>query len=168
LAVVKFIQVWQEETVSAARDKESLIADILSLADRLFRELLPTVPRDILSLDITMPQMKILLILYVGGSMRMSAIASRLDVTLPTASSLVDRLVEKQYVLREDDPDDRRVVLCHLSAKGTAALASIWHSSTIRCRELLQAMEGSKLAMFAEALRAMYDAARAEEPTTAS
>jgi len=144
-------------------DKDSLVEDILSLADRLFRQLLPTVPRDLLSLDVTMPQMKILLILYVCGPRRMSDIASELDIALPTATSLVDRLVEKQYVFRESHPDDRRVVLCHLSGLGEEAISHIWQSARKRCHELLQAMDGSKLGMLAEALRAMHEVALTEQ-----
>jgi len=147
--------------------KERLVGDILSLADRLFRELLPTVPQDILSLDVTMPQLKILLVLYVGGSRRMSDIASQLDVTLPTATNLVDRLVEKAYVVREDDPDDRRVVLCHLSEQGEEVLRNVWHSARVRCHELLGAMDSPKLEMFAEALGAMYEVAVGERATAA-
>lgn len=153
----------RRQTLNPHDDKGKLVGRILSIADRLFRELLPTVPQDVLSLDITMPQFKILLVLYVGGSTRMSDIASRLDVTLPTATSLVDRLVEKHYVAREDDPDDRRVVLCHLSEQGEAALGRIWHLARARCHELLEAMDLSKLEMLADALQSMYDVAVTEQ-----
>ena len=97
----------------------------------------------------------------------MSDIAAQLEVTLPTATNLVDRLVDKQYVYREDDPTDRRVVLCHLSEHGEEALTQIWHSTRERCLELLQAMDSSKLEMFAEALQAMHDVALAEQTTAA-
>ncbi len=71
-------------------ERDHLVDAILGLADSLFRTLLPTVPRDLLTLDVTMPQIKILLILYVGGPRRMSDIAADLDVTLPAATSLID------------------------------------------------------------------------------
>jgi DNA-binding MarR family transcriptional regulator len=141
--------------------KDSLVEDILSMADRLFRSLLPTVPKDLLTLDITMPQTKILLILHVQGSRRMSDLASELDITLPAATSLVDRLVEKQYVTREAQPDDRRVVLCHLSECGEQAISRIWQSARKRSQELLQSMAPSKLELLLDALRAMHDAATA-------
>lgn len=153
--------------MSTQLDRDRLASGILSLADRLFRELLPTVPKDVLSLDVTMPQLKILLVLYVGGSRRMSDIASQLEVTLPTATNLVDRLVEKEYVLREDDPDDRRVVLCHLSERGEEVLTRIWQSARTRCHALLGAMDVTDLNMLARALQAMYDAARVREATAA-
>ena len=149
--------------MSTATDKDSLIEAILALADKLFRELLPTVPKDLLALDISMPQAKILLILHVHGPRRMSDIASELDVTLPTATSLIDRLVEKQYVVREAQPDDRRVVLCHLSEVGQQAIGRMWQSARNRSQELLQAMEANKLALLAEALQAMHEASLTEE-----
>jgi len=149
----------EEAGVAEQYGKEHLVDGILAMADRLFRELLPSVPRDLLSLDITMPQFKILLVLYVSGPRRMSDIAAELDVSLPTATSLVDRLVEKRFVGREPHPDDRRVVLCHLADAGQQALSHIWQSARERSRRLLQAMDVPDLKLFAEALEAMLDAA---------
>jgi len=148
--------------VTRAPDKDKLAEEILTLGDKLFRQLLPTVPKDLLTLDITMPQTKIMLILYIHGPARMSDIASELDVTLPTATSLVERLVEKNYVLRETLPEDRRVVLCRLSEAGQEAISQIWQSARRRSKELLEAMDASKLELFVEALEAMHQAALAE------
>lgn len=144
------------------RNKDGLVEDILTLADKLFRQLFPTVPKDLLTLDITMPQTKIILILYIHGPRRMSDIASELDVTLPTATSLVERLVEKGYVLRETQPDDRRVVLCRLSDDGQKAIGRIWQLARNRTAESLEAMDVSKLGLFVEALQAMHEATLAE------
>jgi DNA-binding MarR family transcriptional regulator len=139
----------------ASQSKEELINEILSLADRLFRHLLPTVPQYLLSLDATMPQIKIMLMLYFHGPMRMSDIAAGLEVTLPTSTSLVDRLVEKNYVVRENQADDRRVVLCRLSEAGQNVIAGIWASTRKSSEALLNAMDKSKLSLFAEVLEAM-------------
>lgn len=153
--------------MTVQHDKDQIVDNILALADRLFRQLLPTVPRDLLSLDITMPQLKILLILYVTGPRRMSDIASELDVALPTATSLVDRLVDRQFVARETDSDDRRVVLCHLANAGERAVSHIWQTARTRGRDLLQTMDVSKLQMLDEALQAMHEVALSEHTTTA-
>lgn len=137
-----------------------LVEDILKLADRLFRLLLPSIPQDIVALDVTMPQAKIMFILYIRGPRRMSDIAAELDVTLPTATSFIDRLVEKNYVVREPSPDDRRVVLCNLSAAGHKAISRIWESGRNRSRELLEAMDAAKLKMFIEVLQNMLESAQ--------
>lgn len=142
--------------------REDMVEDILTLADRLFRQLLPTVPKDLLTLDVTMPQLKIMLILFVHGPLRMSAIASELDVTMPTSTSLIDRLVEKGFVLRENQAEDRRVVLCRLTEAGQKAIGRIWESSRIRSRELLEEMDTAKLQMFVELLEDMMKSANSK------
>lgn len=149
-------------------ERDRLVDGILGLADGLFRALLPTVPRDLLTLDVTMPQIKILLILYVGGSRRMSDIAADLDITLPTATSLIDRLVEKHYVARETYSDDRRVVLCQLSPSGEQAVNHIWQTARTRCCELLKTMDICKLIMLRDALDSMMKAAVIESRATDS
>jgi len=146
-------------------DKDSLVENILTLLDKLIRQLLPTVPKDLLTLDITMPQTKIMLILYFQGPKRMSYIASELDVTLPTATSLVERLVEKNYVLRKTILEDRRVVLCSLSKAGQEAISRLWQSSRNRMKELLEEIDTANLELFAEAIQAMYETAIAKIKT---
>jgi DNA-binding MarR family transcriptional regulator len=144
-------------------DKDHLVDSILGIADRLFRQLFNTVPEELLTLDATMPQMKIMLMLYLKGAMRMTDIASELDVTLPTATNLVDRLVEKDFINRETLPDDRRVVLCALSPNGQKAIARIWESAALRCRILLKSMDTEKLQSFVDVLENMLKSAPALE-----
>lgn len=140
-------------------EKLQIVEEILKLSDGLFRKLLPSVPKELLDLDITMPQMKILLILFIHGPQRMSALAADLGITLATATGLVDRLVERDFVARENSPGDRRVVMCRLSGNGQKAVGRIWKSARIRSGQLLEAMEISKLRMFNEALKAMLESA---------
>jgi DNA-binding MarR family transcriptional regulator len=140
-------------------EKQQIVEEILKLADGLFRELLPSVPKELLDIDVTMPQMKIMLILFIRGPQRMSDLASDLGITLATATGLVDRLVERDFIVRENSPDDRRVVLCRLSENGQKAVGRIWKSAKNRSGQLLAAMEISKLNMFRDALEAMLSSA---------
>ncbi len=146
-------------------DNDELIDEALSLTDKLFGQLLPTVPKAVLSLDISMRQLKILFLLYVRGTMRMTDIASALDISLPAASNLADRLVERGHALREGCAEDRRVVFCRLSEEGTRTVGHIWHSARRRCRDLLRQMEVQKLQQLIEALDAMYEVSLLEQPT---
>lgn len=139
----------------ATHKKQELIESILTLADNLFRQLLPTVPKELLTLDISMSQLKIMLLLYINGPMRMTDIALSLDVTLPTSTSLIDRLAEKGYIERENKSDDRRVVLCRLSEDGQKAINGIWESGRIRSREILEKMDIDDLNIFVKVLEAM-------------
>jgi DNA-binding MarR family transcriptional regulator len=138
--------------------KKELIEHILQLGEKAFRELVPMLPTEWLQLDLTMPQLKVVLLLFMNGPARMSDIAFALDVSLATATGVLDRLVEREIVLREDQPEDRRVVLCRLSDKGEKLIGGLWQLARDRARELLGAIEPNKLQLVTEALEALLQA----------
>lgn len=138
--------------------REELIEHILQLGDKAFRELIPILPKEWLQLDLTMSQLKVVLLLFLSEPVRMSDIASALGVSLATATGVVDRLVERGIVLRESDPEDRRVVLCRLSDKGQNLIGGLWQLARDRARELLRAIEPTRLLLVTEALEALLEA----------
>lgn len=71
-----------------------------------------------MGLDVTMPQMKVLMLLRENGALRVGVLARHLTVSTPTITGIVDRLVRQELVRREDDPTDRRVVLNVLTKRG--------------------------------------------------
>jgi len=143
--------------------KEELIENILQLGDKAFRELFPILPKEWLRLDMTMPQLKVILLLFLNGPSRMSVIASALGVSLATATGVVDRLVERNIVLREGDPEDRRVVLCRLSDEGEKLISGLWHLSRERAKELLKAIAMSQLLLVKEAVETLLKAGETME-----
>jgi DNA-binding MarR family transcriptional regulator len=66
-----------------------------------------------------MAQLKTLFALEYGGAATIGQTADRLGISLPTASHLVDRLVQSGFVERTEDPADRRRTLATVSAKGS-------------------------------------------------
>ena len=137
---------------------EAQIEHILQLGDKAFRELFPILPKEWLQLDLTMPQLKVVLLLFLSGPARMSEIATALDVSLATATGVVDRLVERDTVIRESLPEDRRVVLCRLSDKGQKMIGGLWQLARNRAKELLEAADLSQLMLIAKALEALLQA----------
>jgi DNA-binding MarR family transcriptional regulator len=137
---------------------KELVERILQLGEKAFRELVPMVPTEWLQLDLTMPQLKVVLLLFLSGPSRMREVASALDVSLATATGVADRLVERGIVLRESHPDDRRVVLCRLSDKGEKMIGGLWQLARERTRELLGMVEPTKLMLFIEMLEALLKA----------
>jgi len=146
--------------MNGQEDEQERIDGILKLAEMVFRELLPTVPRELLELDITMPQLKTMLLLFLNGPTRMSDLAADLGVTLATATGVVDRMVERGLVVRDNLPEDRRVVLCRLSDTGQKMVSRIWDSSKKRSREILQYLDTAALQMLSQALSAMLEYAK--------
>jgi DNA-binding MarR family transcriptional regulator len=150
----------------AKQSQQEMVEGILKFADNIFRVLLPTVPRELLVLDFTMSQLKMMFLLFFNGPMRMSDLASDLGVTLATATGLADRLVERDMVARESQPDDRRVVLCRLSGAGHKGISRIWESASGRMRGILQSMDAKKLQTLYGVLESMLASAEQEMKTT--
>ena len=70
------------------------------------------------SLGLSMPQFSVLMQLHHKGAFGMSEVSERLEVTPAAASQLVDKLVQNGYIVREEDPNDRRARLLNLTDKG--------------------------------------------------
>jgi DNA-binding MarR family transcriptional regulator len=138
--------------------KEALIEDILQLTDQLFRQLLPILPQEWIHLDLTMSQLKVVLLLFITGHSRMGDIASELGVSLATATGVVDRLVERKLLIRNGDPDDRRVVLCQLSNKGEKIIRDLWQLSQKRIGYLMSALDTPQLLLISQSLQALMHA----------
>jgi DNA-binding MarR family transcriptional regulator len=136
-------------------EKSALVDNILHTGEVLFQALLPTIPREVLEMDLTMTQLKVVLLLFLNGPSRMSTLASGLGVTLATATGVMDRLVEKGFVSRQNEPGDRRVVLCRLTDTGYGMLSRMWQSAKNMTRVWLETVEPSRLQQLAEALESV-------------
>ena len=75
----------------------------------------------------------------------MSSIANSLEVTLPTATSIVDNMVKKGLVIRSDDPEDRRLVMCALSQQGREIVNHLWSLGQSQIETLLQGLSLDQL-----------------------
>ena len=138
-----------------------LIESTLQLSERAFRELFPILPKEWLSLDLSTPQLKVVLLLLVNGPCRMSVIASALGVSLATGTGVVDRLVERGIVVREGDPEDRRVVLCRLSSKGEKMLLGLVQLARNHAEMMFRSLSIEKLMAVRAGLEALLEAGAA-------
>ncbi len=75
----------------------------------------------------TLEGYRVLRALAVSPGTTMGQVASALQLPAPTATRVVDGLVDGALVYRRPDPDDGRRVLVHLSTAGRARL-SRWES----------------------------------------
>ncbi|HRE00044.1 MAG TPA: MarR family transcriptional regulator [Ilumatobacteraceae bacterium] len=73
--------------------------------------------------ELTLPHYRVLGLLAAGDE-RASVLASRLAVSRPTVTALVDSLVERGFVTREPGTSDRRSITVSITADGRAAVAA--------------------------------------------
>ena len=116
--------------------KEELTERFMKAVDYLNRQVHTFGLDDWEGLDMTIPQIKTLVLLERSGPLRMGNIAGYLGRALSATTTVVDRLVEKGLVDRAWDPNDRRVVICRLTDQGKQGMEQFWR---IR-RERLQLM----------------------------
>ena len=108
-------------------------------------------------LDLTMPQVKTLFLL-AEQPIRMRGIARRLGVEMPSATTMIDRLVAKGLVQRSQDPGDRRAVVCSVTPAGRDAVERFWSLRAARIESLAAALSDEDLEMVAPAMEIMADA----------
>jgi len=75
--------------------------------------------------DLTFPQYNALLAVRDAHEVSVKQLAERLQVSPPSASTMVDRLVEMGLLERQQNPNDRRSVQIRLSAAGAESLNAI-------------------------------------------
>ena len=104
------------------------------------------------SLDMTIPQIKTLILLERMGPLRMGSISMYLGRALSATTTVVDRLVEKNLVDRTSDPDDRRVVLCELTDAGREAISRFWRIGADRIQAVADLLDTQQLETVVEGL----------------
>ena len=110
-------------------------------------------------LDLTFQQVRVLAYLF-EGQQRMGNIASHMGCIMSSATSIIDRLVDKGLVLRSVDPDDRRAVICGLTDTGRQTMEQFWSIGREKITQLAEQLETSELKEVVRAAMLMNQAAR--------
>jgi MarR family transcriptional regulator, organic hydroperoxide resistance regulator len=146
-------------------DRQALIEDILA-AQQIFARTIGAAMSSVwMNLDLSMAQLKTLMALYNGGAQPIGQIAEYLRVGQPTASHLVDRLVQAQFVGRTEDAQDRRRTLASLTPAGEALVQQITQVRLETLRHWLSQLDDDALAAFQYGISALA-AVSAQETAT--
>ena len=135
----------------------SVKQEILEISERIFTSIPVLIPSEWFTSDLTVAQLRILLLLHTHGSARMGAIASGLEITLPTATGIVDNLVKKGLVSRDTDTQDRRLVICRLSEPGHMLINMIWVLGQSQMEKLLEGLTPDELKKSLEVATILYN-----------
>jgi DNA-binding MarR family transcriptional regulator len=138
------------------QDSGMLVRRILKLSEDIYRAIKPNVPSDWLTSDLTVAQLRVLLVLYTEGASRMSSIASSLGIAVSTATGVVDNLVKKGLVMRGAAPEDRRLVICTLSPQGHETVNRLWTMGRFQIERLLEGLSLEQLRKAAEVAEFLF------------
>ncbi len=143
-------------TDTSSRDHD-LLERFVDAVEYLNRQLHRANLKEWESMDMTIPQVKALVLLEGVGPMRMGAIASHLGSTLSASTNIIDRLVEKGLVERHSDSHDRRVVVCKSTDRGRQAVDQFWRIGRERILPIAEAMDPQQLAGAVRVLEGLRD-----------
>jgi DNA-binding MarR family transcriptional regulator len=130
--------------------------EVLAAQKLISRELFRTTMPEWLHLDLTMGQLKTLAALAAHQAMNISALAETLNVSKPTASILVDQVVQRGLAQRTEDPEDRRRTLVELTLAGSDLVAQLRQSGPQdRMVRWLEAMDPDDLAALTRGMQAL-------------
>jgi len=105
-------------------------------------------------LGLTTAQLRVLFLVRESPGVTAGALAQRLNVTPPTISGIVDRLVKLGLIRREDDESDRRLVRNMLTDKGDSACRRMEQGSETFTRRILMEMSLEDIEAFIRGMRA--------------
>jgi DNA-binding MarR family transcriptional regulator len=139
-----------------AAEAQRLLDLLNALGSTTFRQLLWQRASE---LDLTYAQSQVLFHVADHPGCHMGDVAKAFGVTLPAITHIVDRLEEKQFLLRADDPGDRRVYLLELTRTGRALVEEL-HGLQMRGVEaVLRRMSAEDRERVIKGLEALVDAA---------
>jgi DNA-binding MarR family transcriptional regulator len=139
-----------------AAEAQRLLDLLNALGSTTFRQLLWQRASE---LDLTYAQSQVLFHVADHAGCHMGDVAKAFGVTLPAITHIVDRLEEKQFLLRADDPGDRRVYLLELTRTGRALVEEL-HGLQMRGVEaVLRRMSAEDRERVIKGLEALVDAA---------
>lgn len=154
-----------DTTGEPASARTSAVGALFALYERLTHQLSAAHAPDLLEIQLTMSQAKLMYVVLVAGSIRMSVLAARLGVALSTISGVVDRLVDLGLVDRHDDPADRRQVLVTVTDKGAAELDRLRELNVAELQTLLRYVDDADLPALVRAVEILVAAAARAVPT---
>lgn len=104
--------------------------------------------------DVSVPQLRVLVLLWTRGSMNVSTLARHLGVDVSNASRTCDRLEASHLVARRPDEQDRRTVGIVLTGSGSAFVDDLMRSRRALLEDVVSRMSPEQQRTLAEGLEA--------------
>jgi DNA-binding MarR family transcriptional regulator len=137
------------------------VADRTITTERLLDELTIWTPRERegvfrawLRGSLSLVHLHVLTILE-AGPLTMGRLAEGLDVSVASATGIVDRMEDRKLVVRRSDPDDRRVVMVHATKRGSRVFDALARERRARLAPVLARMTDDEIASLLVGLRAL-------------
>lgn len=151
-----------KQTKSVEQIRPELVSTIIRAYMDLFATMQFNAVSHWLMLELTFAQARALFMLAARKELTVSQLAKSLDVGNPTASILVQQLVERGLVTRTEHTIDRRQTILRLSAKGAEIGAGRRQEREKQWQRWLGQLSDDELEALAHGLTAIVTVAKKE------
>jgi DNA-binding MarR family transcriptional regulator len=131
------------------RDWSNIITRILHSYNEISKSINPP---SLQRIELTSAQVKALTVFHGREEHTMSEMSQNLAVTLPTTTSMINRLIQSNLIERKRDNNDRRVVKVRLTSKGRSILKKLMLERRKEMERLLQTLGNQELRIFLESI----------------
>jgi len=145
-------------------DRDTLLHDTATLYSRAARLLDPVRLQVWESLGLGFPQLRILMRVLAHPGIDVRGLATALGISPSAVSQQVDRLVAKDFLERNDDPEDRRHVRLQLTELGRQAAGEISRATRAQVEQVLVSLTEAELAELHRLLERVLSASEAVNP----
>ena len=134
-----------------------------SLTDECAHEIIDAVPivmrvirsklREHGAVEMSIPHFRTLTFIYNNDGASLSDVAEYIGLSLPAMSTLVDGLVSRGLMFREENREDRRRMTLSLTRRGRAKLDIAYKAARVQLAKSLRHLSSSDCATIIAALR---------------
>jgi DNA-binding MarR family transcriptional regulator len=144
-------------------DKASLIKEIVELQRRINRNMRANTLEAWMELNLTVPQIKSLFFIANQGTTNFTALAAALKVTPANITGIIERLMEQGLVSRQENPDDRRMLMLRVTEKGENTIAGLRDRRAGHITKILSGLTDKELNAVLRGFSLFVNAAEAME-----
>ena len=119
---------------------------LLDLTEELLRKIYHRpLPAEWAQADLTMPQLRVLITLFLEGPQSCGSLADTVGLSLPTLTGILERLSRRGYLVRTHDDRDRRRVISSLSLPGEHLVSRLWTAHRDEMAAVVDALNQEEL-----------------------
>lgn len=136
-------------------ERARLLDEISASWIRLLASALPEQTSSLLDYDLTLQQLRAFAFVLARGQTPVNKVADALGIKPGVATGIIQRLVDRELVERNEDPHDRRVRLLTVTDRGFALLDELSGIVLAKGRELVDRLSDEELHQMRDLFAAM-------------
>ena len=114
---------------------------------------------------LTHTQFFVLAAIHSQGKPAMRTLSDNLQVSMPTMSGIVERLVRGGYARRVTDTEDRRQVRVELTPQGRSIISQFQQAASRRWQDVLLALRQDEIELFGNVVTKLLNSLKKPRPS---